>query len=265
MVRATRSTLPYARAESASRSPPRPRSRDPRSQSAATRSRSRGASAALVGAATLAARRALALDGARALDARAHRALASPALAALQRADARPAEARRGRRSGRAADRSAWRDRRARARPSRRSGRVPSPRKPHAHGFIAPTTSGRAGNVAFACAREIVTTPSSSGWRSASRRRAAELGELVEEEDAVVREAHLAGSRPVAAADEAHLAHRVVRRAEGTRADEPARGRQEARDAVDRRDLERLCRARGAAGCPAGAARASSCPRRAGR
>ena len=45
--------------------------------------------------------------------------------------------------------------------------------------------------------------------------RPAELRQLVEEEDAVVGEAHLAGAGPRAAADEGHLARRVVRAPEG--------------------------------------------------
>ena len=80
-------------------------------------------------------------------------------------------------------------------------------------------------------------------------RRAAELCELVEKEHAVVGEADLAGPRPVAAADETDLADRVVGRAERPDARE-AQGRlQEAGDAVNRRDLERLLRReRGAGG-----------------
>ena len=66
-----------------------------------------------------------------------------------------------------------------------------------------------------------------------------ELRKLVEEEYAMVREAHLARPRPVASTHEAHLAHRVVRGAEGASARE-APGREEACHAVDGRDLERL-------------------------
>ena len=43
-------------------------------------------------------------------------------------------------------------------------------------------------------------------------RGAPELGELVEEEHAVMREAHLAGARVLPAADERDVARRVVRR-----------------------------------------------------
>jgi hypothetical protein len=47
---------------------------------------------------------------------------------------------------------------------------------------------------------------------------AAELGQLVEEEDAVVGEAHLPRAGNAAAADEAGVGDRVMRRAEGRRA-----------------------------------------------
>lgn len=68
----------------------------------------------------------------------------------------------------------------------------------HGHGFIAATSMNSAGKVIEPAAREMVTRPSSSGCRSTSsvvrfERGALELGQLVEKEDAVVRDAHLAG------------------------------------------------------------------------
>ena len=42
------------------------------------------------------------------------------------------------------------------------------PRLPHGHGFIDAISINRAGYVACAFTRVIVTKPSSSGWRSAS-------------------------------------------------------------------------------------------------
>ena len=48
----------------------------------------------------------------------------------------------------------------------------------------------------------------------------AELGQLVQEEHAAVRQADLARARPVPAADQAGVADGVVRRAEGAVADQ---------------------------------------------
>ena len=70
-------------------------------------------------------------------------------------------------------------------------------------------------------------------------RRAAELRQLVEEQHAVVGEAHLAGLRQRAAADEARRRDRVVRRAERSPAQELAADVL-AGDAVDPRDGDRL-------------------------
>ena len=67
-----------------------------------------------------------------------------------------------------------------------------------------------------------------------------EFGKLVEEEDAVVREAHLARRRVRAAAEEAGVGDRVVRRAEGALEDERLVGGERAGDAVDLRRLQRL-------------------------
>ena len=43
-----------------------------------------------------------------------------------------------------------------------------SPRPPHGQRFIVATSWNRAGKSAMPCARAMLTTPSSSGWRSAS-------------------------------------------------------------------------------------------------
>ena len=66
-----------------------------------------------------------------------------------------------------------------------------------------------------------------------------ELGQLVEEQHAEVREAHLAGARPRAAADERRHAGGVVRRAERPASLELA-AHQLAGEAVHHRDLEHL-------------------------
>ena len=77
-----------------------------------------------------------------------------------------------------------------------------------------------------------------------------------------MREARLAGARARAAADDRRGRRAVVRRAERRPLDQRPLGRQQARDRVDARHLERLVAARAAAGFPADAARASSfrCP-----
>jgi len=68
----------------------------------------------------------------------------------------------------------------------------------------------------------------------------AELGQLVEEEHAVVRERDLAGSRNRAAADETGIGHGVMGRAERPLLDEPLPGSEPARDGVDLGDLDGL-------------------------
>jgi hypothetical protein len=47
--------------------------------------------------------------------------------------------------------------------------RVGSPKYPHGQGFIAAASMNREGKVTETAAREIVTAPSSSGWRITSK------------------------------------------------------------------------------------------------
>src|SRR5262249_25857 len=61
---------------------------------------------------------------------------------------------------------------------------------------------------------------------------AAEFGELVEKEYAVVRERHLSGARRIASADEPRLAHRMVRAAGRPPAPSPGRAPQAPRHAI---------------------------------
>ena len=65
-----------------------------------------------------------------------------------------------------------------------------------------------------------------------------ELGQLVEEQHAVMGEADLAGMRNAAAADEAGLGRGVVRAAERPRGEQALLRRQQAGDAPDRGDLD---------------------------
>ena len=69
-----------------------------------------------------------------------------------------------------------------------------------------------------------------------------ELRHFVQEEDAAVRQADLAGPRPLPAADEARVRDGVMRRAEGPVADQRDVAGQHAGDGVDTRDIQRLGR-----------------------
>ena len=69
---------------------------------------------------------------------------------------------------------------------------------------------------------------------------AGKLGQLVEEEQAVVRERDLAGARHDAAADEAGVGDGVVRRAEGPLRDQAGAGIEHAGDGVNLGGLERF-------------------------
>ena len=88
------------------------------------------------------------------------------------------------------------------------------PPSPHGHGFEAATSMKRVGKTITCWPRTIVTWPSSSGWRSASRLGRANSDELVQEQHAAVGERRLARLRRVRAADQAGGRDRVVRRAE---------------------------------------------------
>ena len=94
---------------------------------------------------------------------------------------------------------------------------------------------------------------------------APELRKLVEKEHAALREAHLAGPGRRAAADEARIADRVMRRAEGTRGTAKPGPAPAARRPSAPRSFRALRRARGREGFPATGARAWSCRRRADR
>ena len=92
-----------------------------------------------------------------------------------------------------------------------------------------------------ACCRSSTTrrrsrSRASTAWRG--RCAALELGKLVEEQHAAVRERDLAGSRRIAASEQTGRARRVMRRAERPLAGE--RTAQRPGHAVDARDLERL-------------------------
>ena len=114
------------------------------------------------------------------------------------------------------------------------------PAKPHGHGFVAATSMKRVGKRSARWPRTIVTRPSSSGWRSASR-----LGRGNSDSSsrnstpwcasvASPGAGHARRRRPARTARSCGAA-----RGTGRARDEPAAGVQ-AGDAVDARDLERL-------------------------
>ena len=94
---------------------------------------------------------------------------------------------------------------------------------------------------------------------------ATELGQLVEEQHAVVGEAQLARAHVRAASDQRGGRRRVVRRAERPPGHEPAAGRQDAGHRLQPRDLERLVLDQRRQDAGQARAPASTCPRRAGR
>ena len=89
--------------------------------------------------------------------------------------------------------------------------------------------------------------------------RPRELGQLVHEQDAPMRERDLAGTRARPTSHDRRRRRPVVRSPKGRHGHERAPGRQQPGDRVDARHLERLVARERAAGCPAGAGRASSC------
>ena len=116
-----------------------------------------------------------------------------------------------------------------------------------------------------AAARATRTTPSSSGWRSASRTSARNSPSSSRKSTPRVRERDLArahGALPPPTSDTARRA--VVRRPERRPAHEPAGGEAEARRRVDPGGLEGGVGVERRGAGPAAAGRASSCPRPAG-
>ena len=135
----------------------------------------------------------------------------------------------------------------------------PAPAKPHGQGLVEATSISRVGKTATCCPRTIVTRPSSSGWRSASRLERGNSRQLVEEQDAEVGEGRLAGRRQRAAARPDRTGRSCgAARGTGARATSP---RPSWRPATlwMRGDLDRLVVASAAAGSRAAGARASSC------
>ena len=133
-----------------------------------------------------------------------------------------------------------------------------SPRAPHGHRFIVATSWNRAGKIAAPAARAIATTPSSSGWRSASS-----AGRWNSGNSSRSRRRGAPGS-PRRAAGPIRR-----RRSPPSTSCDAARGTAGARRAAARARRARRpsgCgsprgrrRPRAAGGCPAAAARASSC------
>ena len=117
-----------------------------------------------------------------------------------------------------------------------------SPRPPHGQRFIVATSWKRAGKSAMPWARAMLTIAVLERLAQRLERRPHELGQLVEQQDAAVREARLAGPRAGPPPTIGRDRGTVVRRAERRRDDERPAGRQQAGHRVDARDLERLVR-----------------------
>ncbi len=106
---------------------------------------------------------------------------------------------------------------------------------------MAAISMNRAGKTAVLAARAMVTVPSSSGWRSTSSDAPIELRHLVQEQDAVVGQADLAGPRDRRRRRPAPTSETVWCGARNGRSLQQAdAGREQAADRVDRRALERL-------------------------
>ena len=97
-----------------------------------------------------------------------------------------------------------------------------------------------AGNVVLFSAREIVTVPSSSGWRSTSSVWRLNSGSSSRNSTPLWARADFAGRGRRAAADQAGVADRVMRRAERPDGQERLAGLQPADGAVDPRGFDRL-------------------------
>ncbi len=115
-----------------------------------------------------------------------------------------------------------------------------SPRNPQGQGFIAATSMKRAGKVVLTADRLMVITPSSMGWRRASRTFLRNSGSFIEEENTVVGQADFPGPGLLSASHHPRVGHGVVRRTEGPHADKGAVPLQEARHGKDLGRLDGL-------------------------
>ena len=135
---------------------------------------------------------------------------------------------------------------------------------PHGHPLDAATSMNSAGNTSVRCARVISDRALLERLPQRLEREPRELGQLVEEQHAAVRERDLARPRPAAAADQPRAA-RSCGAARGTAAACTSRPSPSPATLWIRVISTASLEARAAAGCPAAGGRASSCRRRAGR
>ncbi len=147
---------------------------------------------------------------------------------------------RRSNRSGREAGRRAVRDSGRLWAGVQRHGRRSSPLKPHGHGFIAATSTKRAGKTAVRAARAIVTRPSSSGCRSTSSTRRSNSGISSRNSTPLCASEISPGRGNGAAADEGDVRNGVMRCAEGALGQKADALWQRAGHRVDRGALERF-------------------------
>ena len=113
-----------------------------------------------------------------------------------------------------------------------------------------PTRTNRAGKTAWPATRATAIDAVLERLAQGLEHRPVELGELVEQQHAVMGKADLARTRPRPTADDRGGRRGVMRRAEGRPIDEGTALRQDACDRVDAGDLERLvgCQRREKAG-----------------
>ena len=142
--------------------------------------------------------------------------------------------------------------------------RSADPSWPHGHGFIAATSVNRAGNDLAPADPDDGHAPVLERLAQRLEHVAAELGQLVAHEHALVGEGHLAGRQPRAAADHPRVRRRVVgrpdRRPPHERLDRARRRRPRRRPSPPAPP-----RRRGPAAAPGSSGRAASCPARAAR
>ena len=145
------------------------------------------------------------------------------------------------------------------------TGDAASPRNPHGHGFIAPTSMKRAGKTAVRAARAMRTHPSSSGCRSTSSTCRLNSGISSRKSTPWCARLISPGRGMLTAADERDVRDRVMRRAKRPLAQQPRAGRQQAGDRVNRRRLERFVEGQRRQDRRDAVAPSSSCRRRAVR
>ena len=118
-----------------------------------------------------------------------------------------------------------------------RHGRTGWPWRPHGQGFMVASRTNLARRLPCRRARNA-DAALLEGLLERLQRPTGEFRQFVEKEDAVVRQADLAGARDRAAADEGHMRDGVMRRQKRPVAEQPATGGHQAGDRVDGRRFQ---------------------------